>query len=825
MGLGGITRDSILDLQALVHDDNNNNDQQLSGSFNSGKKNDFSSLLNEPPPDLLDNNNSNEGGTLKRVESFKEPLNDTPLTSPAVAGMTNSIDGLLLNSNGIPTSPSAGLSSLPPTAATSSNTNNNFNRTTNNNHNQQKQKKKNVSSTNSRSLDSYNTNTKNNYSNFQYEGYTDYYNESEYGSGGYGYGYDDYKNSLRDNSKKEGGREGSPGSNLLSCLFPWIGTPKQDEQRKIIDTQQSNSSSSDGSISLPSSLKEAELDKEEARQHAVNEEAAAQSAAAAAGLSTLPTSATTSPSSPKIPMKQIQSPTSSRNKPPTPGREVSFAKSMSPPKATIPHMMSVDSTSTAHSTSTSSAEDLTAAGILVGESIVEDEKKQEEGDNTAVLPTNFPKVPDLDKDTATSTITAAEQLAKEAEKEELPQFKSILKVRRCSISLLNANSNNKPGKTTTKKDDGKRHFLPTYEPKKSPVHSMTGDPINNNTNPKYSINFNPMARVLTIPSRKDIPLHQKAQVWWQRSDYDEFKKTGRIISKAMECGGSEIWLASSNAWGKAGAKRGSNGNSGNGSPRKVQGTPGTQSEGETKLERSNSDSSKSSQSELEKSEIEYNKSLSRYVKEDTDSDGEGADNPNKWWCKFGHSRRGLEHIASSSEGRARQQSVLLAIRMVMEEQKRQRASRTKDPNKLRNVSMQYTSWARDLSLAAGAADHEAVESGFDPQASDRARHFAKRISNFGSTQDESSGMLTHSHKVAVAVTSQILDANTHATPRTTARKKAAQTKSLGDIAAADSDTTSLSKRAKGYIPGGNDTSAAEMMAGMGSPQHRRSVKV
>jgi len=162
--------------------------------------------------------------------------------------------------------------------------------------------------------------------------------------------------------------------------------------------------------------------------------------------------------------------------------------------------------------------------------------------------------------------------------------------------------------------------------------------------------------------------------------------------------------------------------------------------------------------------------------------------------------------------------------MVMEEQKRQRASRTKDPNKLRNVSMQYTSWARDLSLAAGAADHEAVESGFDPQASDRARHFAKRISNFGSTQDESSGMLTHSHKVAVAVTSQILDANTHATPRTTARKKA-QTKSLGDIAAADSDTTSLSKRAKGFMPGGNDTSAAEMMAGMGSPQHRRSVKV
>ena len=46
-----------------------------------------------------------------------------------------------------------------------------------------------------------------------------------------------------------------------------------------------------------------------------------------------------------------------------------------------------------------------------------------------------------------------------------------------------------------------------------------------------------------------MSLGYRACKWWQKCDYDEFKKAGRIISKAMECGGSEVWLTSSNAWG------------------------------------------------------------------------------------------------------------------------------------------------------------------------------------------------------------------------------------------------------------------------------------
>ncbi|KAL9188173.1 hypothetical protein ACHAXT_006551 [Thalassiosira profunda] len=363
------------------------------------------------------------------------------------------------------------------------------------------------------------------------------------------------------------------------------------------------------------------------------------------------------------------------------------------------------------------------------------------------------------------------------EEDEAPApIKGILKVRRCSSISDQSNQGKKGGKKDEPASSPtKRHLFPTYEPKKA--RSPDG------TEEVKSINFNPMARVLTIPSRKDIPLHQKAQVWWQKCDYDEFKKTGRIISKAMECGGSEIWLASSNAWGSKASRS-----------RKID-TDLTASENAS--DRSHSE--------------EYRKALSKYVTEER-KDGDAEGDSNKWWCKFGHSRRGLEHVASSSEGRARQQSVLMAIRMVLEEQKRQRASRTKDPNKLRNVCMQYTSWARDLALAAGAADAEAVASNFDPTAACRAQHFAKRL-NVNSNSMHKLDTIHVGGGVAKAVTSQILDANTHGgTPRTKSKKKSMKDAHVEH----DRSEDSLSRRAKGFMPGGgDDVSAAALLSGSG----------
>jgi hypothetical protein len=105
---------------------------------------------------------------------------------------------------------------------------------------------------------------------------------------------------------------------------------------------------------------------------------------------------------------------------------------------------------------------------------------------------------------------------------------------------------------------------------------------------------------------------------------------------------------------------------------------------------------------------------------------EDDDVGHKWWCKFGHSRRGLEHIVSVEEGRQRQKLVNASITAVLEEQRRQRLSR-RDPNKIASISMQYTSWAKDLARAAGEADAEAVRSNFHAKAKGRLSYLSSRL--------------------------------------------------------------------------------------------------
>lgn len=397
----------------------------------------------------------------------------------------------------------------------------------------------------------------------------------------------------------------------------------------------------------------------------------------------------------------------------------------------------------------------------------------------------------------------------------LPQVKGILKVRRCTMEVL---QKPKPKRDTASKPTESptgRKLFPTYEPKKTNGGGSSHD---------RSVDFIPMARVLTIPSRREMPLGQRARIWWQKCDYDEFKKTGRIISKAMECGGSEVWLTSSNAWGDRSARGG------------VGKAAATTTKTTTTPDA-------------------YTRALSKYVRNDSDDSndsdsslvGEGG-GENKWWCKFGHSRRGLEHVVSSSEGKARQSSVQLATQMVLDEQRRQRLSRTKDPNKLRNVAMQYTSWAQNLALASGFADAESVKTNFDATEStwggNRAKHFAKRMNSNLSGGMGGGGSLAaliiqevdvkdlkvgvgggSTRVVTTAVTSQILDANTHTTATTTAsnnKAKSVMTRHTKVVSAVgvDEDITTLSssedvslkKRAKGFIPGRGDENT--LMMGM-----------
>lgn len=722
MGLGGIARDSIIGLNNLVHDDDDDDNRlppRRTGSSGSLilKGSDANEFL------FLDGENSNAAlPIIESTGSFETSLND---------GMSSNNNSPLVGRTTAASPATAPRSSAATAAATAYSK---------------------VSATNSRPLESYRADTNvSSYSGFQYEGYTDYYSETDYAS----YNHDEYSGSGRGES-----------SNIFCCLFaPWM---------------QNNAVEAEDNLSVtPSS--ELKVKQEQARQkkdaiakhaqnpilqHAEPSAAAATPEKVAAPLSPTPSLKEKIPVVKSLMTGTMPPPTPQEMDPPviasvattTPKKaeEEPLAKAVnfaSPQNAveknqpTTPHMLAGN-----HLESTSSSSFGSAGGC--------DEKKQEDGD--------------VDTLASVEPSSAEEQEQEEKEDEEdedeedsPPPFKSILKVRRCSAVSVSSSSSSLNKKGDKKKEDKNtltstnkqhRHLFPTYEPKAS--SSNTASTLNK------SINFNPMARVLTIPSRKDISFHQKAQVWWQKCDYDEFKKTGRIISKAMECGGSEIWLASSNAWGSRQA---------------AQSTP------------------KSSSDE------EYNKALERYVgdnKRGGNGNGSNGENTtgNKWWCKFGHSRRGLEHVASSSEGRARQQSVLLATRMVLQEQKRQRASRTKDPNKLRNIAMQYTSWARDLSLAGGAADAEAVASNFDPAAASRAHHFAKQLNvhctnslqRFQQNQSDAVG-----GGVAMAITSQLLDANTHAKSRTSSPPMSqAAAKSLKDI------ENSLKSRATGYMPGG-----------------------
>jgi hypothetical protein len=274
----------------------------------------------------------------------------------------------------------------------------------------------------------------------------------------------------------------------------------------------------------------------------------------------------------------------------------------------------------------------------------------------------------------------------------------------------------------TEDSRSRRNLFPTYDsPNRSSTTSL--DSMNSQKNKKLS--FFLMARVITVESRKDMSDMERSLIWWQHNDYDDFKKTARIITQAMIQGGSEIWLQTSNAWGKKQSLRGRSLSSAN--------------------------------------EEEHHKAIQRYGNSDTYIDEEEDANipdafESKWWCRFGHSRRGLEHIVSIEEGKQRQKNVKIAIQAVLDEQERQLNSLHKDSKKLATISMQYTSWARDLAHAAALADAEAVRSRFDAKAKTRLDYLTKGINqpiSMGGNCTNASFILS-ANKIAAA---SILDAN------------------------------------------------------------------
>jgi len=363
-----------------------------------------------------------------------------------------------------------------------------------------------------------------------------------------------------------------------------------------------------------------------------------------------------------------------------------------------------------------------------------------------------------------------------------PRSRSILK-RPSTLSGANLKDAGDNGSLDAK---GKRRSLfPSYETKSKP-------------NKNLNVDFSPMARVLTVKSQKDMDEKEKSEIWWQRSDYEEFRKTGRMITKAMLEGGSEIWLATNQSWQ----------------------LPNKDKHATLK----NACSLAEQHAAFEKGDVSAKKNY--------------EETRDKWWHKFGHSRRGLEHIASIDEGRQRQNNVRTALRAVVEEQRRQKVFRREDPEKLRMVSLQHTSWARDLALAAGASDADAVQMNFDDESRKSREFYLLKFSR-------SNQMNVHSTKKAsvpafmkpalsLQVQPSILDANTvpqicyrqtqhrrrasgaPTAPSSTTSKadKAEQTMQI-KLDDDKSSSSSMAKQAAGFASGEEIGNMSSVLTGMG----------
>lgn len=179
-------------------------------------------------------------------------------------------------------------------------------------------------------------------------------------------------------------------------------------------------------------------------------------------------------------------------------------------------------------------------------------------------------------------------------------------------------------------------------------------------NVRKHVTFSTTARLITIYPHKDLPPTLKRQIWWQRTDYKNFKKTIDIISRELlQHVSDDVWFL------------------------------GAQDQ--------------------------------RFVAptERSEENQFGA----KWWCQYGHSRRGLEHICSMAEGRYRQQNVERATTCTLIEQERQNLSERPDSRKLAMAAFRFTSFARDLARAVGKADAEAVRVNFEASKMKDFRHF------------------------------------------------------------------------------------------------------
>ena len=226
---------------------------------------------------------------------------------------------------------------------------------------------------------------------------------------------------------------------------------------------------------------------------------------------------------------------------------------------------------------------------------------------------------------------------------------------------------------------------PQQSKKRAPSHDSKKKRVTFDTND---------AQIHFIPTLTELSSVSKSHFWWQQKNYAEFKKTCQILVKPSFEKGRHVWLSA--------------------------------------REEAQDDDDDDQSSHHEFSEFFQN---FENVKDSPILD-------DKWWCAFGHSRRGIEKMVSIRERRQRRSFAHISVHSVVDEQLRQTITNEKDIQKIANVSRKCTQWAADLALAAGAADADAVQSDIDPSnnenkiAKTREEHLSMILSRRNSSQED-----------------------------------------------------------------------------------------
>lgn len=177
--------------------------------------------------------------------------------------------------------------------------------------------------------------------------------------------------------------------------------------------------------------------------------------------------------------------------------------------------------------------------------------------------------------------------------------------------------------------------------------------------------FSELKRVLQV---RKFTAHESKEIWYQREDFEYFRSEMTLLVQEDQASRelAEVWLeAHENGRGKE-------------------------------------QSSSIGSSGVEESSI-VGRAHSRY----------------QWYHQYNHSRRGLERYASPGQARQILASYKVAVQKVLSEQHRQRLLSclclpgSQNPDQIAKVYIEYTAWSRDLALAAGASDADAVRTNFD----------------------------------------------------------------------------------------------------------------